>query len=91
MAERQGFEPWEDLRPLLISSQARSTAPAPLRSGDYRLELSRFLGFTGFQAHTRMGAQFQYTLPRVLEPGTLFEKIFKKIDIAICTPILRIP
>ena len=37
MAERQGFEPWEDLRPLLISNQVRSAAPAPLLSGYYSL------------------------------------------------------
>ena len=32
LAERQGFEPWEDGSPHLISSQARSAAPAPLPS-----------------------------------------------------------
>src|SRR5262245_26520428 len=31
LAERQGFEPWEPVRVHLISSQADSTALAPLR------------------------------------------------------------
>ena len=33
VAEREGFEPSEPLRVHLISSQARSAAPAPLQSG----------------------------------------------------------
>ena len=32
MAERQGFEPWEDISPHWFSKPARSTAPAPLHS-----------------------------------------------------------
>ena len=31
MAERQGFEPWEDISPHWFSKPARSTAPAPLQ------------------------------------------------------------
>jgi hypothetical protein len=33
MAERQGFEPWVDLRPQRFSRPPRSTTPAPLRGG----------------------------------------------------------
>ena len=32
LAERQGFEPWEDISPHWFSKPARSTAPAPLRN-----------------------------------------------------------
>jgi hypothetical protein len=32
LAERQGFEPWVDLRPQRFSRPPRSTTPAPLRT-----------------------------------------------------------
>ncbi len=43
LAERQGFEPWVPARVHLISSQARSTAPAPLRCNSCSLRANRFL------------------------------------------------
>ena len=33
--ERQGFEPWNPLRGYMISSHARSAAPAPLHKANF--------------------------------------------------------